>query len=149
MGGYYEVVYDDGDQYKGDWSADGKREGLGIVIFADGTRYNGAFVGGLCAGLGVLTFSDNSKYEGEFKNGKYHGFGVYTRADGMKYEGTFLDGQAQGKGLLTFADGSHGRPRQEGTFDGHRLVSRGDASDAVRQAQEAASSAKTSASTRR
>jgi hypothetical protein len=34
-----------------------QREGFGIIIFADGTRYNGAFAGGLCNGLGVLTFS--------------------------------------------------------------------------------------------
>ena len=72
MAGYFEIVYDDGDQYKGEWNADGKvpasisiglhcsadfqREGYGILMFADGTRYSGMFANGLCHGLGTLTF---------------------------------------------------------------------------------------------
>lgn len=74
MSGYHEIVYDDGDQYKGEWSADGKvslsllcllftiilpnlqREGYGILSFADGSKYAGTFTNGLCAGLGVLTY---------------------------------------------------------------------------------------------
>lgn len=29
--------------------------------FTDGTRYDGAFLNGLCNGLGVMTFSDGAK----------------------------------------------------------------------------------------
>lgn len=74
--GYHEVLYDDGDQYKGDWDEEGKRDGFGVLTFADGSRYSGKFSNGMCAGSGVLTFPDNSKYEGEFAGGKYNGFGV-------------------------------------------------------------------------
>eukprot|EP00051_Salpingoeca_urceolata_P035801 m.31412 g.31412 ORF g.31412 m.31412 type:complete len:147 (-) comp9741_c0_seq1:68-508(-) len=145
MAAYHEILYDDGDQYKGEWSADGKREGFGVLTFADGSRYAGRFAQGLCHGFGSLSFPDNSKYEGEFANGKYNGFGVYQRADGMKYEGSFREGQAHGLGLLTFADGSSGRPRQEGEWNGPTLVKRMTAANAVRQAQEAAAQARAQA----
>jgi hypothetical protein len=66
--------------------------------------------------LGIMVFSDGSKYEGEFNCGKYNNFGVFTRCDQMKYEGEFKDGKVIGKGLLTFTDGSHGLPRNEGNY---------------------------------
>lgn len=143
--GYHEVVYDDGDQYKGDWNADGKRDGYGTLSFVDGSKYAGKFANGLCSGLGVLTFPDGSLYEGEFQNGKYHGHGVYKRADGMRFDGQFRDGQAIGAGLLTFQDGSNGRPRQEGEWDGHKLVRKCNSSAAVNKAQECAMTAKSTA----
>eukprot|EP00039_Didymoeca_costata_P018473 m.333600 g.333600 ORF g.333600 m.333600 type:complete len:150 (+) comp17181_c0_seq1:86-535(+) len=136
--GYHEVQYDDGDQYAGDWNNEGKREGFGVLTFADGSRYSGNFVGGLCQGHGVLTFTDNSKYEGEFQSGKFHGFGIYHRGDGMKFEGQFRDGHVHGSGLLTFSDGTCGQPRQEGEWDGGRLVRRGKAHAAVTSAGDAA-----------
>ena len=35
---YFEkkVQYDDGDQYAGEWNDAGKREGFGVLTFADG-----------------------------------------------------------------------------------------------------------------
>jgi hypothetical protein len=132
------VHYDDGDQYAGEWDETGKRAGFGVLTFADGSRFSGDFANGLCEGFGVLTFPDNSKYEGAFGQGKFDGYGIYYRADGMKFEGQYKAGQVLGGGLLTFADGSHGLPRQEGEWDGGRLVRRGKATDAVRQAGDAA-----------
>jgi hypothetical protein len=48
------------------------------------------FKDGLCDGLGVMLFSDGSKYEGEFSQGKYHHYGLFTRCDRMKYEVKFF-----------------------------------------------------------
>lgn len=59
-------------------------------------------------------------------------------------EGQFEAGQVKGLGLLTFADGTCGRPRQEGQWDGTRLIRRAKADDQVRQAQDAAVKAKAS-----
>eukprot|EP00054_Salpingoeca_dolichothecata_P031852 m.264814 g.264814 ORF g.264814 m.264814 type:complete len:150 (+) comp28250_c0_seq1:38-487(+) len=145
VAGYHEVQYDDGDIFAGEWNAEGKREGSGVLTFADGSKYSGNFVNGMCQGLGVLVFPDSSKYEGEFHAGKYHGSGVYQRADGMKFEGEFREGQVRGSGLLTFADGTSGRPRQEGDWQGYELVRRANASAAVRKAQEVASLARANA----
>eukprot|EP00045_Choanoeca_perplexa_P000353 m.13894 g.13894 ORF g.13894 m.13894 type:complete len:149 (+) comp10236_c0_seq1:147-593(+) len=140
--GFHEVQYDDGDKYSGEWNAEGKREGDGVLTFSDGARFVGQFVAGMCEGKGVLTFPDNSKYEGDFRNGKYDGSGIYSRGDGMKFEGQFKAGQVQGLGLLTFSDGEHGRPRQEGEWAGAQLTKRCSAAEAVRQAQESASQAR-------
>lgn len=50
-----------------------------------------------------------------------------------------------GGGLLTFSDGSHGLPKQEGEWDGGRLVRRGPAKEAVQAATEAATKGRTAA----
>ncbi|EGD75828.1 MORN repeat-containing protein 4 [Salpingoeca rosetta] len=144
--GIHEVKYDDGDIYKGHWNGDGKRDGLGVLKFADDTTYKGEFSNGMNSGYGVLTFADGSKYEGQFSDGKYHGYGVFSGKDGMKYEGEFNDGKANGAGKVTFPDGSPGRPRQEGTFQDRKLVTGGKQAAAVRQAQDAQQMAQQKAS---
>lgn len=63
----------------------------------------------------------------------------------MKFEGVFKGGQVLGGGLLTFPDGSHGLPRQEGEWDGGRLIRRGQATDAVSAASDAATKGRTAA----
>eukprot|EP00056_Hartaetosiga_gracilis_P010194 m.149142 g.149142 ORF g.149142 m.149142 type:complete len:153 (+) comp13270_c2_seq8:236-694(+) len=133
----HEVKYDDGDKYIGQWNGEGKRHGLGVLHFADGSCYSGEFTNGMNHGFGVIKFADGSMYEGEFVDGKYNGHGVFTGKDKMKYEGEFQDGKVSGGGKVTFADGSPGRPRQEGTFQDRKLLTCGKQGAAVRQAQEA------------
>merc|ERR1719183_1254699 len=116
--GFHAVKYDDGDQYGGQWSGEGKRHGLGVLNFADGTEYAGEFADGMNHGFGVLTFTDKSSYDGEFENGKVQGFGK-----------------------ITFPDGSSGRPRQEGTFADRKLSVGGKQQTAVNQAKEAKATA--------
>lgn len=86
MAGHHKISYDEGDVYEGEWSADGKKQGLGSLKLSGGAEYSGEFVNGFFHGDGVLTFPDGSKYEGHFEVGKYHGFGVYTNKEGMKFE---------------------------------------------------------------
>ena len=83
---FLKVVYDEGDEYEGEWSADGKRNGLGSLKLASGVRYTGQFESGFFHGSGVLSFPDGSKYEGHFELGKFHGYGVYVNQHGMKFE---------------------------------------------------------------
>ena len=85
---------------------------------------------GLPNGIGVMRFADSSRYEGEFMQGWFHGYGVFSTIDGMKYEGEFRlevmvsvatlcdninirGGRMWGHGLLTYSDGS---PSSEGYF---------------------------------
>ena len=126
--------YPDGSEYKGEWNSEGQRHGFGILLLNDGTKYMGEFENGLCHGLGVMTFADGSKYEGEFHQGKYNGLGVFTRCDRMKYEGEFKDGKVLGRGLLTFTDGTHGLPRNEGFFEGNKLIHREKCTDVIGKA---------------
>ncbi|XP_063964083.1 MORN repeat-containing protein 4-like [Lytechinus pictus] len=133
--------YPDGEEYKGEW-LEGKRHGVGELYLSDGSKYSGQFDSGLCSGHGTLLFADGSRYEGQFQQGRFDGLGVFTRPDGMLFEGEFKQGKVNGLGLLTFADGTHGLPRNEGLFDGTRLVERQRARDIVTKAKQAAQTAK-------
>eukprot|EP00730_Choanoeca_flexa_P007184 TRINITY_DN12293_c1_g2_i2.p1 TRINITY_DN12293_c1_g2~~TRINITY_DN12293_c1_g2_i2.p1 ORF type:complete len:130 (+),score=10.91 TRINITY_DN12293_c1_g2_i2:61-450(+) len=93
--GFHEVKYDEGDKYRGMWNADGKRHGLGVLEFVDGSKYAGEFSAGMNSGYGVLTFLDKSQYSGQFVDGKYQGYGVFKKSDGMTYEGQFEDGKVR------------------------------------------------------
>ena len=93
MAGHLQVTYEDGDIYDGEWSEDGKRHGIGKLIFANKTTYAGQFKSGFFDGSGILTQADGAKYEGDFEVGKYHGYGIYSAPNGMKYEGQFQDGR--------------------------------------------------------
>ena len=75
-------------QYKGEV----KRE---YIIFGD---Y-------IIEGVGILTYSDGDKYEGEWKDGQKNGQGTYTWSNGNKYVGEFKNGIQHGQGTLTFPNG--------------------------------------------
>jgi len=72
---------------------------------------------------------------GEFSEGLFHGFGVYARSDGMIYEGGFKQGQTFGPGLITFPNGFNGEPKQEGFFEGTRLVRREPVPEYIKRAK--------------
>lgn len=80
------VEYSDGDVYEGEWTAQGKREGVGQLKLVNGDSYCGEFINGFFHGLGVLTLANGSKYEGMFEHGRYHGHGIYSLTDKTKYE---------------------------------------------------------------
>lgn len=83
---FLKVEYDEGDVYEGEWSSDGKRNGVGSLKLKSGVAYTGQFENGFFHGSGVLLFPDQSKYEGHFELGKFHGYGVYVNQGGMKFE---------------------------------------------------------------
>lgn len=137
-----KYIYPEGDVYDGFWNNEGKKHGKGILNLTDGSRYEGNFSDGLFDGHGVLLFPDGSKYEGEFSKGKYAGYGIYTRCDGMKFEGKFSEGKVSGPGLITFPDGSNGRPRNEGMFEGTKLLKREKVPEAIEKAKKAGEKAR-------
>jgi hypothetical protein len=52
-------------------------EGKGIMIWADGSRYEGDFKSGKIEGQGTKVFSNGNTYIGWWKNDLQHGSGVY------------------------------------------------------------------------
>ncbi|PZC83423.1 hypothetical protein B5X24_HaOG207806 [Helicoverpa armigera] len=52
--------YEDGTRYVGEWNSKGQKHGMGHLVLPDGTRYDGALIGGLCSGLGVMAFPDGA-----------------------------------------------------------------------------------------
>jgi hypothetical protein len=92
---------------------DGKPNGLGILIFPNGTKYVGSWVNGKRDGQGTQTYPNEgtktyptgSKYLGEWKDGKMNGQGTYTNSYGDKYVGEYKDGERIGQGTLTWTNG--------------------------------------------
>ena len=80
------VEYSEGDIYEGEWTSQGKRQGVGRLKMACGDTYCGEFLNGFFHGLGVLSLANGSKYEGSFELGRYQGYGIYSLADKTKYE---------------------------------------------------------------
>ena len=57
-------------------------------------KYKGEVKDGKPNGLGVIIYTNGSKYVGGWGNGKYQGQGTFTKPDGTKYVGSWkiIDG---------------------------------------------------------
>jgi len=81
-------VMDNKARYEGEWNiASKKREGMGILIWQDGSVYEGYWKDDKANGRGRLIHANKDVYIGEWKDDKAHGYGFYLHADGAKYEG--------------------------------------------------------------
>jgi len=49
-------------------------------------------------GYGIMVFDDGSYYEGDWRNGKMDGKGSYIYKDGQKYIGSWKSGEINGQG---------------------------------------------------
>ena len=69
----------EGHFYEGEWdSKTNLRHGQGVMVWSDGSIYEGLWECDMANGLGRLIHTDGSIYEGEWKDDKAHGKGVYT-----------------------------------------------------------------------
>ena len=83
---------------------DTKMNGLGILNYDDGTRYEGYFLNGNRNGIGIF-YGKNSIFQGEYKKDERNGFGIEENPDVGKYEGDWLNNGINGTGILTYNDG--------------------------------------------
>ena len=68
-------------------------EGIGIIIFPDGSTYHGQTQNGLFNGKGRMTHANGDIYQGEWKDGKQNGKGsMFNAAGEITFEGDFADG---------------------------------------------------------
>lgn len=77
------------------------KDGIGIYIFPDQTRYKGDFVNNVIEGYGQFTYPNGDTYEGMTKEGKYHGEGTFkagSKEQVKEYKGQWLNGVKHGKG---------------------------------------------------
>ena len=58
--------------------------------------YRGHFKADVKEGRGIFLWADGSKYEGGFANGHWHGPGTYTWAAGHSFSGDFDSGSVEG-----------------------------------------------------
>lgn len=87
------TYYDDGSYYTGQRDAKGRRHGDGLMVFANGDRYEGNFVQNHLSGYGKMKYGDGSSYEGNWYKDMYEGEGTYISADGEVIKGRFHEGQ--------------------------------------------------------
>jgi len=72
----------------------------------DGSIYFGNLKNGKKNGLGKLVWASGVTYEGEFRNDEMYGHGTKVWPTGEKYVGDFVDGVYHGKGRWSGKDGS-------------------------------------------
>lgn len=81
----------DGAKYSGQVVDENVREGKGVLIWPDGSRYDGYWKDDRANGRGRLIHADGDVYEGEWLNDKAHGYGTYYHADGSRYQGDWKE----------------------------------------------------------
>ena len=71
------------------------KNGYGIIIFDDGSVYEGQWKKGLFDGMGKLIFPSSSSYTGEFKKGLMHGYGKINLPNGSEKKCEVINGEIQ------------------------------------------------------
>ena len=117
-GNIYTIAYSNGDVYRG-YLKKALKHGTGVVVYANGDRYEGNFVNDVISGESdenykcVYTYASGDTYEGDFVNGKKQGYGKMTFADGDDddtndpyYEGEFVNDMREGEGTNLYSDGA-------------------------------------------
>ena len=77
-------------RYDGEWR-EGRKEGEGAYLWANGDRYEGRFAQDHPDGHGTFRFANGDTYEGDVKSGVIEGRGVYIARDGDTFTGPFRD----------------------------------------------------------
>ena len=98
------MALEDGSYYNGQFNHNGQREGKGILIYQDGTKFEGLFKDDQINGLGRIIFKNGDHYTGDFFDGKFHGYGIYETKNGFKYTGEWEDGQRHGYSVEVWPD---------------------------------------------
>ncbi len=75
------------------------RNGTGIYVWADGSRYSGGFQDGLQHGHGSLSFSNGASYVGDWKRGTRNGMGTGIFPDGRVLAGRWSENHFEGAGV--------------------------------------------------
>ena len=107
-------------RYEGEFR-EGRKEGQGTYVWANGNRYEGPFAADAPNGVGKYSFANGDVYTGEIRDGALTGRGTYVSKSGDALEGTFVNGTIQGVGTQRFASGD----RYEGEFKDGRASGKG------------------------
>lgn len=89
--------------YEGSFKA-GKREGQGVITWADGTCYSGLWKNDQRI-EGEMKMQNGNYYRGAFKDDKIHGYGKMLIVSGIIFEGDFVNGHCAPVGKLMYPNG--------------------------------------------
>ncbi|CDW74250.1 morn repeat protein [Stylonychia lemnae] len=84
-----------------------QKDGYGIQIWPDGSKYEGFWKKGLANGYGRFILAEGDTYEGDWLNDKAHGHGRFWYSDGSTYEGSWINDKQEGYGIEKWKDGSY------------------------------------------
>jgi hypothetical protein len=79
-----------------EWPDGSKYEVTSISI----TKWQGSYSKGKKNGKGVLYFADHSKYDGEFLDNQIHGYGEYYWNDRKVYKGQWANNKMNGLTII-------------------------------------------------
>lgn len=96
---------DDEPRYQGKLDANGLKNGHGVQIWPDGSRYEGDWNDDKANGSGTFTHANGEIYQGMWKDDMAHGQGTFSGAIST-YVGQWVDDLQDGEGHETFKDGS-------------------------------------------
>jgi hypothetical protein len=120
--GVGQSVLANGQRYNGDWLND-LQTGRASVKFPDGNHYEGPVVNGRPHGQGRMLYASGDSYSGQFNAGVKEGRGIYIWKNGQKFDGEWKNQSPAGMGRMEFASGaiyegqfSDGEPNGKGTF---------------------------------
>ena len=75
-------------------------QGIGIMNYPDGSKYEGEFYENSPHGKGKLTNKNGEIFAGDFKNGNKTSGSIHFK-NGDVYEGQFENNKQNGKGFFT------------------------------------------------
>uniref|UniRef100_A0A7E4VGP2 MORN repeat-containing protein n=1 Tax=Panagrellus redivivus TaxID=6233 RepID=A0A7E4VGP2_PANRE len=117
---YTQAISDRVHHFKGRWKS-GKLNGLAVILYVNGDKYEGYCVNGKPHGHGVHRSVDSAGalaiYVGGWSNGQRHGYGVYSVSKD-RYLGMWNNGQRHDRGCHITIDGVF----HEGIFDRDRFT---------------------------
>jgi len=87
--------------YAGNWR-EGKRDGMGVQYYPDGSRYEGVWHQNQRQGKGTLYMANGSVFTGDWHQNLQCGFGTLVRANQDVYEGEWLNGKREGQGIYYY-----------------------------------------------
>lgn len=86
--------------YLGEVDDEGRADGQGVAIYANGNSYEGGWKNGKKDGKGRYRFADGEMYEGAFVQDKRQGMGSYVRRNGESYRGYWASDLREGEGQV-------------------------------------------------
>lgn len=97
-----------GSQYKGEWLHD-QKEGFGVQVNPDNTKYEGEWKNGNYHGRGTLWVKKRKNYirtyVGNWNAGRMSGQGIYYYPDGNVYRGEWIQNVKSGPGKMEYSNG--------------------------------------------
>ena len=97
---------------------DEEKKNVCIILFPDGTKYEGEIHSNRITGKGKYYFPSGAKYTGSVLNGLRDGFGKYFSPEGVTYEGEWKDGLKHGKGMMKTESMTYDGSWESGNING-------------------------------